>query len=755
LDYDGKNDTHDYIFQNKMSVTTEELKFQAPQFKRFKQTLQLGEVTLTSLLKNVEITQFRDGTSSVYHFVHYKVYEDIDTYWHQFRGIIVKDYDRIVCNSTSMTPVVTLPLGESIANLLTTDKKGSKSIKLTETRENGDTKSHTIFLNENSYHIRPSFQGTIVRIWLSNGVLHKSSLRRPSIVNAHWIRPEPNGIDDNITFSEKFESLCGYGKETLFEPGARNSPFCHIFLMCSPQVNSYSHIDCGQGYVIYLETVQCYDPTEEEGEEQESFFLSDIPTKPFLFTQADVEDGVLTQEELDQGYLLTEEIDRRKQLPKNEQERLREVYSARTEGRGALTETDIKNGFLSREEADHGVKQQRDRYVFPLGQTTLSPDETDNPWPRFIPPPSDANFLETQAAVYSVSDSMTIKEADKFLRDGVDITTSSETMKTMKKKYPMFLPGEALFITTKDKSGDIKTFIVNPVCVNYRTAMIRDSNSRQHQLIMLRELAIARTTVPTNKQFVGVIDDMEGAVFEDVCQSFEHKDGSKYYFGISNDELPPPPPTNSFYDLLSPPEGTMAYDYDDIHSKAQTPGLPERQTFGNTRWFILAYYYCLCMMPSRRASGWESFQQAYEWYTDTMNFIVKNYSLIIDDGSHLYKTKAFSIQKKSSKPEKTGLYRMKKLIETAMTAKSSSSIAKEPEVLPDKEMAPEEKSSDKPDKAVKTASASYATTLKAPAKETNPATIARNIRNLFRKEESTSLYRMMKLFKDYRAESKK
>ena len=669
-----------------MSNKTKKVLFTSSQFKSLKTLLKLDESMSESqrlnkvkgrgydevadMLTNfVDVIEFKDD-ESVYHLLNYKSYQiNLEPYWKQFRGIIVKDCKKIVCGSAGSTPIITVD--QPLESYMESDRKGRKIITLTETLENGRKVEHRLPFNDSSVTIRPAFQGTVIRVWLSNGNLFRSSLRKPTINTAIWPQPEPDGVDVGMTFSEKFDTFCGFGKDQFFKPGVRNSPFCHIFLMCTPQATTYSRIDCGRGYLIYLETKECYDPIPNDpNEEEKSFFLSRIPKEE-----------------------------------------------------------------LSEEEVTSGIKRQMDRYVFPLAQTT-----SEEPLARFIPPTTTEAKLATDSAVYKTAATMTLEEANEFLVRGVNTTLRRKQIKELQEKYPLQLPGEALYCSFLVR-GTIKTYIIHPACVNYKIAVIGDVNNRKNQIMKLRNFAMNEPKRPSRSGFFGIAADLENSNFEDICQVLKGPQGDPFYFGIRSDiyqgetkELPYPPEEDD-YNILKTVAGTTTYFVDDIKKIPKEKKVNERNTYTNTRWFIAAYYYCLCLPPKKRKAGWESFREIYYNYVDVIDFICTNYNDILDEESLLSKSHVFDVSKKAKKP---GYLRLKEIIEIAKTTEYTRKNKPKQEVTLDPES-----------NYIVTNSRLAGDISYVAAASISSFDIVANIRNILRNEESTSLYRIMKIIKDH------
>jgi len=232
-------------------------KLNSEQLRKIKNLLKIPkDITNSDFLNNVDYTIDKFEGSTLVN-IHYKQYVDnIDSYWKQFRGIIIKDFEKIIADSNGHTPLLTL----------TQKLPDSGKLKLKEYQKDGTYIEHTLDFTPGSCHLRPAFQGTIVRLSLVDGKVLRSTLRRINMKDSKW----PNA-DETITFEQKFDLLCQYGKE-LFTPGKLNSPFCHVFLMCVPQSLTFSHVDCGEGFVMYLQSFKSYTPDDEdEDEEQESY----------------------------------------------------------------------------------------------------------------------------------------------------------------------------------------------------------------------------------------------------------------------------------------------------------------------------------------------------------------------------------------------------------------------------------------------------------------------------------------------------
>jgi hypothetical protein len=261
------------------------LKFE-PTVSQLKDLLEILELdprtTVKAIKNNLNVDTFKlidSEESSVYHMFSYKPWlKNMKPVWKNYRGTIVKDYNHVVADSNGHTPKLTitepLPL------------KGSKKFK--EILDDGKVVNHTLDFTKGKFTIRPAFNGTLVRVWKSEGVVTRSTLRKWNMKGSKWA-----GVER--TFDEIFNMLCDYDEELFGEEP--NSPYCHSFLMCAPELSANSHIDVGEGFVIYLETLKCYEPeVESKTDEPKSFLFMDIPADD------------LDDDERDEG--ISKEIDR-------------------------------------------------------------------------------------------------------------------------------------------------------------------------------------------------------------------------------------------------------------------------------------------------------------------------------------------------------------------------------------------------------------------------------------------------------------
>lgn len=221
-----------------------------------------------------------DEKGSEYIHIHFNQYkEDVPDEFKQFRGVILKDYSKVVANGFSYTPTLNvsthLRRRESTYTETLSGSVGTLSV------------NHTIDIKQ--FAIRPSLPGsTIIMIWKQEGKIVHSSYRKPNISKSVW--PKINQCpliesEDTMTFEDKFASLMQIPDEHLFDGKKRNSPFCHIFLLSTKNNNTPSYIEAGKGFIVYITTKECYKTTEGH-EERVSKFLSKIDTRDLLPAEA-------------------------------------------------------------------------------------------------------------------------------------------------------------------------------------------------------------------------------------------------------------------------------------------------------------------------------------------------------------------------------------------------------------------------------------------------------------------------------------
>ncbi len=597
------------------------------QYSKVRKILKIPvEIRLNEFKNNMDVLEF-ELKGITYIQVHYKPYLDnIDPFWKQFRGIIIKNYDHIVAFSNGFTPTVTV-----------TDKiPSSGKVSLREFRENGSTVEHELDFTPGSCYLRPAFQGTMIRVSLTDGEILRSTLRKGSIENSIY----PNA-KDAMTFAEKFNLLCNYGKE-LFTPGKINSPFCHVFLMCVPQVSSASHIEFGEGFIIYLETTKCYIPDpNDETEEQVSYLEKLIP-----------------EDELDEA------------------------------------------------EKEANIKSVKDRLFFPMSDAA----DSENLFASFIPPPTTIEFLQSAAAVYTLDTTMSIDEANQFLVRGVSNMDKNKLLK-IARENPLLLPGEGLYYSGYDKNNNKVSYIIMPECYNLRHAIIGDPNNPANQLVKLRQLPNDSETIDVFTNNI-TIDKLS---FNNVAFPIA---GTVNYLAV-NDKKPLP---NDLYD-----------------SKGLTV-IPKNKITFESRWDILAYFYLLALIPSKREYAFEEYLKLKNEFQQTVDFIIENQKDLLNVESKLYEKRALNYTKYFETSKK-----IRDIIETAQTKggilPTANEIAKPklPHSLPQK----------KPQTGApltfKKPEETYADVLTSKVREKDSTKIQQSIIRFLNEENAQSLYRIIVL----------
>src|ERR1700749_5198364 len=92
-----------------MSANPKRWNFTRSQFASLRLALGLEgtpheNISIGQFILNIDIIEFKDDIS-VYHMFNYKTYFlEIDSFWKRIRGVIIKDYTKIVCGSISATP---------------------------------------------------------------------------------------------------------------------------------------------------------------------------------------------------------------------------------------------------------------------------------------------------------------------------------------------------------------------------------------------------------------------------------------------------------------------------------------------------------------------------------------------------------------------------------------------------------------------------------------------------------------------------
>lgn len=233
-------------------------------------------------MDNLDVIKFKisdSDSANVYVMISFKQFiPKIDPMWKVFRGTIVKNFEYIVADSHGHTPTVSI----------TPDIVYGEKRKVYEKLDNGQIVPHLLNFERGNFEIRPAQNGLLVRVWKQDGIIVTSTLRKPFMNSSIWIEAEKDDKQTQ-TFKEKFDSLFG-PVDRLFDD-SDNSPYCHSFLMCTKEISSSSQIEVGDGFIIYIETIKCYEPIDEsKNEEYESFALTEISPKDL--TDEDIQNGI-------------------------------------------------------------------------------------------------------------------------------------------------------------------------------------------------------------------------------------------------------------------------------------------------------------------------------------------------------------------------------------------------------------------------------------------------------------------------------
>lgn len=214
------------------------------------------------------IVQDGDVEKDIY-LVHYNVQANM-TKFGALRGIIVSlKHKAVIARSFGYTPSATLD-----------ELKVGVDGMLRFTDDSGD--DHVIDMAKAI--IKPKFEGTLLRVFKYDGKVYHSTHRRLNANKSRWGR--------SATFMEMYTQLGGPSDEELFDPNFAFSPFCHLFLICHPDVLCVSKIVLNPGFLVYLGPKQMW--------------TQDDPDFPFKDELDKVEIGVQTPEvttELVQGSL--------------------------------------------------------------------------------------------------------------------------------------------------------------------------------------------------------------------------------------------------------------------------------------------------------------------------------------------------------------------------------------------------------------------------------------------------------------------
>lgn len=102
-----------------------------------------------------------------------------------------------------------------------------------------------------SLKIQPLFEGTILRVFLFDGVVYYSGHKKIDTTNSHW--------GGGIRFVAAYHEGGGPNPSLLFDLKKKYNPYCHIFLVCHPDLLVATKQRVKKPYVVYLETREMYD----------------------------------------------------------------------------------------------------------------------------------------------------------------------------------------------------------------------------------------------------------------------------------------------------------------------------------------------------------------------------------------------------------------------------------------------------------------------------------------------------------------
>lgn len=196
------------------------------------------------------------------HLIHYTTSSaEFPEYGH-IRGTIVStEYNCVVANSYGYTPV-------GIADEIEPDDNGLITI------DDVDRSTHTFNVKDASFHM--GFDGTLIRVFKWKGTVYYSTHRRLDIATSRW-------GNETKTFKEMYEEL--NGPETLFGDGDC-SPYCHMFIMCHPDVVVGTRFKLTKGLLIYLGYKQMWDP---ETPPMPAEMVDTVLTTPDLITEMSID----------------------------------------------------------------------------------------------------------------------------------------------------------------------------------------------------------------------------------------------------------------------------------------------------------------------------------------------------------------------------------------------------------------------------------------------------------------------------------
>ena len=171
------------------------------------------------------------------HMVHYRSDADKKIYG-QVRGTVI-DLKR--------KQIISRPFGYSpkvIASRLLPNKTGDIQF------QDEDGSFHKLM--NGKFSILPHFEGVTVQVFLYEGKVYHSTLKRLDFSNSKW--------GDSPTFGDLWKSLKAPADEKLFDLSKKYSPYCHLFLLVHPSLLYVTKEWVGAGYTVYLGPKQVWDP---------------------------------------------------------------------------------------------------------------------------------------------------------------------------------------------------------------------------------------------------------------------------------------------------------------------------------------------------------------------------------------------------------------------------------------------------------------------------------------------------------------
>jgi hypothetical protein len=180
------------------------------------------------------------------YLVHYSQDANMVKYG-SLRGVVVDiPHQAIVARSYGFTPT----LSASSMSVADYDQK----IHLTD----ATNPNVTYDLDPETTLFYPGFDGPLVRVFLHNGQVYHSTHKKLQTLMDVW------------------EQLGGPRDDELFDMGKKYSPYVHIFILASPELQMVSKTPVGAGYLIYLGTRKMweqspYSESEVDWEQRKNF----------------------------------------------------------------------------------------------------------------------------------------------------------------------------------------------------------------------------------------------------------------------------------------------------------------------------------------------------------------------------------------------------------------------------------------------------------------------------------------------------